>query len=101
LLANKKEFYKLSLATKQSKKSLAQILANSYYERKEKRAATKPEVKEVQEKVLKPAILMNKKRRKKAKQDQLIKATSYTLNKTGPTNFKTKYVNQILQKTVV
>jgi hypothetical protein len=99
LTANKKKFYQLSLATKQSKKSLAETLANSYYEKKQKRAATEDEVKDIQ-KIVKDVILMNKKRRKKAKQALLFKATSFVLKKTGPKNFKAKYVNQILQKKV-
>jgi hypothetical protein len=99
LVENKKKFYELSLATKQSKKSLAEILANSYYEKKQKRVATKDEVKDVQ-KIVKDVILMNKKRRKKAKHDMLFKTTSFVLKKTGPKNFKVKYVNQILQKKV-
>lgn len=99
LATNKKKFYQLSLATKQSKKSLAETLANSYYEKKQKRAATEDEVKDIQ-KIVKDVILMNKKRRKKAKQALLFKATSFVLKKTGPKNFKAKYVNQILQKKV-
>jgi hypothetical protein len=99
LAKNKKKFYQLSLATKQSKKSLAETLANAYYDKKQKRAATEDEVKDIQ-KIVKDVILMNKKRRKKAKQDMLFKATSFVLTKTGPKNFKAKYVNQILQKKV-
>lgn len=99
LAGNKKKFYQLSLATKQSKKSLAETLASSYYEKKQKRAATKDEIKDIQ-KIVKDVILMNKKRRKKAKQGLLFKATSFVLKKTGPKNFKAKYVNQILQKKV-
>lgn len=99
LAKNKKKFYQLSLATKQSKKSLAETLANAYYDKKAKRAATEDEVKDIQ-KIVKDVILMNKKRRKKAKQDMLFKATSFVLKKTGPKNFKAKYVNQILQKKV-
>jgi hypothetical protein len=99
LAKNKKKFYELSLATKQSKKSLAETIAHSYYENKQKRAATKDEVKDIQ-KIVKDVILMNKKRRKKAKQALLFKATSFVLKKTGPNNFKAKYVNQILQKKV-
>ncbi|MBL4648661.1 MAG: hypothetical protein JKY03_02945 [Aureispira sp.] len=99
LAGNKKKFYEFSLATKQSKKSLAETLASSYYEKKQKRAATKDEIKDIQ-KIVKDVILMNKKRRKKAKQGLLFKATSFVLKKTGPKNFKAKYVNQILQKKV-
>ncbi|WMX15692.1 MULTISPECIES: hypothetical protein [unclassified Aureispira] len=99
LVKNKKKFYQLSLATKQSKKSLAETLANSYYEKKLKRVATSDEVNDIQ-KIIKDVILMNKKRRKKAKQALLFKATSYVLKKTGPKKFKAKYVNQILQKKV-
>jgi hypothetical protein len=90
----------LSIATKQSKKSVAEILANTYYEKKQKRIATKDEVKEIQ-KIIKDVILMNKKRRKKATQALLFRATSNVLKKTSPKNFKAKYVNQILQKKVV
>ena len=99
LAENKKKFYQLSLATKQSKKSLAETLASAYYEKKQKRAATDAEVKDIQ-KIVKDVILMNKKRRKKAKQAMLFKVTSFVLKKTGPKNFKAKYVNQILQKKV-
>jgi len=99
LTKSKKKFYQLSLATKQSKKSLAETLASSYYEKKQKRAATDAEVKDIQ-KIVKDVILMNKKRRKKAKQAMLFKVTSFVLKKTGPKNFKAKYVNQILQKKV-
>ncbi|BDS15176.1 hypothetical protein [Aureispira anguillae] len=99
LLSRKKELYKLSLATKQKKKSLAQSLADKYYNKKKKRKATDEEINEVQA-IIKDVIAMNKKRRKKAKQKLLFKATSYVLNKTGVKKFKTKYVNQILQKKV-
>ena len=99
LADNKKKFYQLALATKQSKKSLAETLASSYYEKKQKRAATEDEINDIQ-KIVKDVILMNKKRRKKAKQGLLFKATSFVLKKTGPKNFKAKYVNQILQKKV-
>lgn len=99
LAKNKKKFYQLALATKQSKKSLAETLASAYYEKRQKRVATEDEVNDIQ-KIVKDVILMNKKRRKKATQDLLFKATSYVLTKTGPKNFKAKYVNQILQKKV-
>jgi hypothetical protein len=99
LADNKKKFYQLALATKQSKKSLAETLASSYYEKKQKRAATEDEINDIQ-KIVKDVILMNKKRRKKAKQAMLFKVTSFVLKKTGPNNFKAKYVNQILQKKV-
>lgn len=97
LSKNKKKFYKLSLATKQSKKSLAETLASFYYEKKEDRVATKDEVKEIQ-KIIKDVILMNKKRRKKAKQAMLFQVTAEVLRKEGPKDFKAKYVNKILQE---
>lgn len=97
LSKNKKKFYQLSLATKQSKKSLAETLASFYYEKKEDRVATKDEVKEIQ-KIIKDVILMNKKRRKKAKQAMLFQVTAEVLRKEGPKDFKAKYVNKILQE---
>lgn len=99
LVSQKEQLYKLSLAVKKKKKSVAERLAEAYFSKKKKRTATEEEIKIVQGHI-KDVMAMNKKRRKKANQALLLSATSYVLRKTGIKNFKTKYVNQILQKKV-
>lgn len=99
LLLQKKNLYKLSLATKQTQKSFAGNLADSYYGKKKKRIANKEEIEEMN-KLLKDALSTDKKRpkNKKAGQKLLLEAAFYVLKKTGTKNFKLKYVNQIAQK---
>lgn len=94
----KEELYRLSMAAKQSKKSVAQRLADQYYQTKEKRTATDPEVNKFQD-IVKRSIDYNKKKSQyKVDQNFLLRATSYVVGRVGPERFDVQFVDQVLAK---
>lgn len=105
LLLQKEDLYKLSMATKQKQQSVIGGMANVYYGKKQKRTASKEEIKEMQE-FLKGVLETDKKRPKgkKAGQKLLLKAAAYALSKVKPDTHKKnpkvmmKHINKIVQK---
>lgn len=99
LEAGKETLYKLSLATKQKKKSLAELAADNYYQNKAGRAATKKEVDAIQ-KLLK-STLDNNKKNLRAPQDKVLRAFSFVLKKVGVKNFEVKFVEEAVEKSII
>lgn len=97
LASQKKQLIKLSLAAKQTKTTLAQRMADSYYQNLEKRKASKEEVQKFQP-IIKSAIDFNNASKTKVGQDFLLKATNFVLKKVGVDKFDVKYVGQVLEK---
>ena len=99
LEAGKETLYKLSLATKQKKKSLAELAADNYYQNKAGRAATKKEVDAIQ-KLLKSTLADNSKNLR-APQDKVLRAFSFVLKKVGVKNFDVKFVEEAVEKSII
>jgi hypothetical protein len=99
LEAGKETLYKLSLATKQKKKSLAELAADNYYQNKENRAATKKEVKTIQNMLKR--TLQNNRKNLRAPQEKVLKAFSYVLKRVGVKNFKVAYVEEAVEKSIL
>lgn len=99
LEAGKETLYKLSIATKQKKKSLADLAADNYYQNKEGRAATKEEVKAIQ--ALLKATLSSNRKNLRAPQEKVLKAFSFVLRKVGVKNFKVEFVEEAVEKSII
>ncbi|MGH1338244.1 MAG: hypothetical protein ACRBFS_19125 [Aureispira sp.] len=99
LEAGKETLYKLSLATKQRKKSLAELAADSYYQHKAQRAATKKEVKAIQ--ALLKETLKNNRQNLRAPQDKVLRAFSFVLKRVGVKNFDVKFVEEAVEKSII
>jgi len=97
LTGQKADLYKLALSAKKRKKSLAQRMADSFYQLSEKRIATPDEIKTFNA-IIKDTIKNNKKGKNKVDQALLLRATSYVLKRVGPDNYKTDYTEQVLEK---
>lgn len=97
LASQKKQLIKISLAAKQTKTTLAQRMADTYYQNLEKRKASKEEIQKFQP-VIKSAIDYNNASKTKVGQDFLLKATAFVLKKVGVDKFDVKYVGQVLEK---
>lgn len=97
LIAQKGQLVKLSMAAKQQKKSLAQRMADAYYENMAQRKASETEIKQFQT-IVKSAIDLNKSSKKPVDQELLLKATSFVVKKVGVDKFDVRYVNQVLEK---
>lgn len=99
LEAGKDTLYKLSLATKQKKKSLAELTADNYYQNKAERPATKEEVKAIQE--LLKATLKSNRKNLRAPQNKVLRAFSYILKRVGVKNFKVEFVEEAVEKSII
>lgn len=97
LVGQKAQLLKLSLAAKQQKKSLAERMADSYYEAIEKRKPSEVEVQKFQT-IVKNVLDFNKNNKKPVDQSLLLKATSFVVKKVGVDKFDVKFVNQVLEK---
>ncbi len=99
LEAGKETLYKLSLATKQKRKSLADLAADNYYQQREGRAATKEEVNAIQ--TLLKETLTNNRKNLRAPQEKVLKAFSFVLKRVGVDNFNVAYVEEAVEKSIL
>ena len=97
LSAKKIELAKLALAAKKRKKSVAQMLADTYYQEKESRIATTDEIKQFNTHI-KNTIKYNKKSKYKTDQSKLLQATSFVLRKVGIDKYSPKLTDKVLSK---
>lgn len=97
LQAGKRTLFELAVATKGTRKSLAQIVADTYFEEGDQRPATKAEVAQVQ-KFIKEALKINRTGGYKAPQAVVIRAVSYVMKEVGIDQYQDRFVEQVLQK---
>jgi hypothetical protein len=94
LTGQKEQLFKLSMAAKKSKKSVAQRLADNYSQNKNGKPAPESLIKQING-IIKKVFAENK----KVKQSDLLKMLSYVLGKVGPKEETVlKYVKQIAEK---
>lgn len=97
LQSGKKTLYELAVATKGTRKSLAQIVADQFFQEKEDRVATEKEVTKIQV-FIKDAIQINRKGNYKAPEATVIRAVSYVLKQVGIANYQNQFLEQVLDK---
>jgi hypothetical protein len=94
LTSQKEELYKLTLAAKKRKKSVAERLAENYSQKKTGKPATESLIKDVNN-IVKKVFAQNK----KVKQSDLLRMLAFVLGKVGAKEDTViKYVAQIVQK---
>lgn len=99
LSEGKETLYRLSFATKQNKKSLAELVANNFYEKTKNRVATKQEVDKIQE--LLKVTLDNNAKNLRAPQDTVLRAFAYVLKRVGVNNFDVKFVEEAVEEIII
>lgn len=98
LQSGKKTLYELAIATKHTRKSMAQIVADNYFQATENRPATDKEVNQIQS-FIKDALDINRKGGYKAPEATVIHAVSYVIKQVGGLDrYKNEFVEQILSK---
>ena len=97
LQAGKKELYKLTLATKEKRQSMAQIVADTYFQEKEQRVANDQEINKVQG-FIKQAININRTGGYKAPEATVIHGVSYLMKRVGISKYKSSMINELLSK---
>lgn len=97
LQSGKKTLYELAVATKSTRKSLAQIVADQFFQEKEDRAATEQEVAKIQG-FIKDAIQTNRRGNYKAPEATVIRAVSYVLKQVGIAKYQNQFLEQVLDK---
>lgn len=98
LTSQKKELYKVSMAAKARKKSLAQRLADNYYQATSNRIASEEEITSFQQ-LVKDTISHNKTQSPhKVPQDLLFKATLFVAKKVGVQRYKPELTDKVLEK---
>lgn len=97
LKKRKKELAKLALIAKKRKVSIAQRMANNYFQQTAQRDASEEEIKEIQG-LLKATIKHNKQSNFKTSGKQLIKVATFVLGKVGPKRFAPKMTDKVLKK---
>ncbi len=98
LTSQKKELYKVSMAAKARKKSLAQRLADNYYQATSNRIASEEEITSFQ-KLVKDTISHNKTQSPhKVPQGLLFKATLFVAKKVGVQRYKPELTDKVLEK---
>lgn len=97
LQSGKKTLYELALATKGTRKSLAQIVADQFFQETENRAATEQEIAKIQN-FVKDAIQINRNGNYKAPEATVIRAVSYVLRQVGINRYQNQFLEQVLDK---
>lgn len=98
LVAQRKELFKLTMVAQARKKSLAQRLADNYYQDKLDRDAREAEVQKFQQ-LVKETIQYNKTTSPyKVKQTLLLKATSFLVKKVGLRQYRPDLTDKVLEK---
>lgn len=98
LVAQRKELFKLTLVAQARKKSLAQRLADNYYQDKLDRDAREGEVQKFQQ-LVKETIQYNKtKSPYKVNQKLLLKTTSFLVKKVGLRQYRPDLTDKVLEK---
>lgn len=97
LQAGKKTLYELAVATKGTRKSLAQIVADEFFQGTEDRAATEQEIAKIQV-FIKDAIQINRRGNYKAPEATVIRAVSYVLKQVGINRYQNQFLEQVLDK---